>query len=853
MINRCGMRRGVPCLLLLPTLAVFTVQAQIMDSRWSQPFNLSDPAAQADRASVVMDRQGYTHALWVERYGDARAVVKYARFDGAVWSAPLLVRDPSPARIGITSLALDQAEQLHASWTEGVTASLFGARPIDAPVRYIRVAASAALDPGQWLSPVSIPVRAFTQSLRVAPDGAVHLIYTDLTRVPESVMHCRSVDGGVSWSSSAPFPWLRGVTGAPSQSTLEISAGGTLHAAWEHKFAGDWRTGAIAYSRSVDNGATWAEPRLLDEPRSDPSFLQYGWPQLAVHGSEVSVMWSGGGFAHVGRRFRLSRDDGLTWLPVEQLFHTLHGHSNGDALVYDWQGRLHYQDLLRFPEGIWESSLSGDEWSSPNLLYLHLRDAADQEYGRLHPSTLDLAAGNGQRVATFTAESARTQLFTIHLKKPTTYVPYFLAGGGTSARILISNRGEDPVRLTFKARTRDGEPMDAGFREDRNPIEIPGQATRVIQAAGPGEGVTAGYLEIDTEGVAPLLVTAVIREENGGQIVVPPLPAGRAFALPVELLSGVQIKLALLRFTGKPVEATLHDQSGWEAGRVSWTPEGRHQTSSLRDLFTIPEEFKGVLVLKSAGDFTILGLRVWEGRESYLPAINIEQAPDTGPTYIPHYAEGSGWSMSFAALNHGDAAVSVVTGFFDASGHAQSLPFEAGTVNETTLDLGPGGARILTTTGTSDVLKTGFVQFRFDRKASGFATFRSSDGLSASVAAGRPGHRFAIIVDDSVSAVTALALLRLHREPVEFRLYDAQGALITKGELPSNVVQVAGLVSHLAGFEGDFLGVLVVESKGAFHPLSLRIGSGVLGVNPAIEETTTSEAATPLEPGSMNP
>ena len=58
-------------------LSLGLLNAQVVDERWSQPFQLSSTDGQASEARMVTDQDGYTHVLWSEwGLSENRAIIQ---------------------------------------------------------------------------------------------------------------------------------------------------------------------------------------------------------------------------------------------------------------------------------------------------------------------------------------------------------------------------------------------------------------------------------------------------------------------------------------------------------------------------------------------------------------------------------------------------------------------------------------------------------------------------------------------------------------------------------------------------------------------------------------------------------
>jgi hypothetical protein len=137
----------------------------------------------------------------------------------------------------------------------------------------------------------------------------------------------KSTDDGKTWSN-------RTRVGQGHFPRLAMDAQGTLHL-----IMGDWYMQHMAYSKSLDGGATW-EPEvvLLKEPG------RY-WPELAVHpdGQDIYVTWQYAEVCCTGpfqTEFTSSHDGGKTWAPVTSL-NSKTGIESMASIAVDCSGKLH--------------------------------------------------------------------------------------------------------------------------------------------------------------------------------------------------------------------------------------------------------------------------------------------------------------------------------------------------------------------------------------------------------------------------------------------------------------------------------------------------------------------------------
>jgi hypothetical protein len=151
------------------------------------------------------------------------------------------------------------------------------------------VACASSQDAGlTWGSPVAVPGSA-GYGAELAVDGAsAHLLLWSST----SLLHSRSLDGGVTWSTS-PVP----LVGATNNDRRIVTVNGAVHLAWLD-------TVGISVRSSLDNGVTWLPPYQVAGPAP-------GWWLSAV-GTAVHVTAA----TSAGIEYNHSLDGGVTWLPT---------------------------------------------------------------------------------------------------------------------------------------------------------------------------------------------------------------------------------------------------------------------------------------------------------------------------------------------------------------------------------------------------------------------------------------------------------------------------------------------------------------------------------------------------------
>lgn len=388
--------------LVAGVVAATAVGAQVVDTRWSEPVEISSADGDVYRGTVVADEAGVFHVVWDERgFADRRVRRRYARFDGT-WTPSVEIRAAKPGyHVGPLALAVD-AGTLHVAWTESDVPHTLGELPAVAPILHTSVPLARTQDPSAWSAPSVIRASAAWVRLRAGPAGTLHLLSAEGFGEPKGIFYRRSEDAGLRWS--APVRVGREVPDShyPWKPDLTVDVGGVLHAVWEERMGTD--TLAILYASSADVGRTWSDPFTLAAVGADPKEIPYGYPNLAVAGRDVHVVWTGGDPNRVGRRWRVSRDGGTSWDAPVAILNGLEGFTSSEALLAAPDGTVHLFEQLRFPQGIYEATADAQAWGKPALVYKIAQDAADSMGARLHAHRLDLAMARDRALLLFTTE-----------------------------------------------------------------------------------------------------------------------------------------------------------------------------------------------------------------------------------------------------------------------------------------------------------------------------------------------------------------------------------------------------------------------------------------------------------------
>lgn len=143
-----------------------------------------------------------------------------------------------------------------------------------------------------------------------ASGSNLHLVWCDDRDGNFEVYYKRSTNNGDVWQADTRL------TNNDSTSLWAALAvwGSSVHVVWEDKRDGERE---VYYKRSTDGGSTWStDTALTTDGMATGSELH---PSIAVHGSNVEVVWSDIVDGNPEIYYIRSGDNGVTWEPAERL------------------------------------------------------------------------------------------------------------------------------------------------------------------------------------------------------------------------------------------------------------------------------------------------------------------------------------------------------------------------------------------------------------------------------------------------------------------------------------------------------------------------------------------------------
>ncbi len=223
------------------------------------------------------------------------------------------------------------------------------------------------------------------------------------------ILFARSLDLGVTWTPVAPITALAATDGANEDRNVAIATdrNNTYVAAWQTRgMFGPDRD--VVFARSVDGGATWSAPALLDTGGATDADDDIT-PRLATDGNGRWIAVWASGIAEMDVLYTVSIDNGLTWsapaqadplsgMDVDQDLDPVVAASETGSWMIAWASNSIRTGVgtADFDILMVRSNNDGLSWSAPALLNTNgTTDAGDDR-------AVDLAAdGTGRWLATW--------------------------------------------------------------------------------------------------------------------------------------------------------------------------------------------------------------------------------------------------------------------------------------------------------------------------------------------------------------------------------------------------------------------------------------------------------------------
>ncbi len=286
----------------------------------------------------------------------------------------------------------------------------------------------------------------------------------------------------------------------------------------------------------------------------------------------------------------------------------------------------------------------------------------------------------------------------------TVYFPHFADGNGWATQVILVNPTDRTIAGTVAflgqgSDTAAASPvvltLDSGSTRSNFDYSIPPSSAQRFTTANPPGGLAVGSVRAtpDRGNTAPaglVVFSFAPGKKTLSEAGVPALPKGSAFRVYVEasgiagqtgsIRSGLAIANTGVTSNTVTLEVTRLDGSLAVPPATLALPPSGQIARFIDEIFTLPDNFSGLLRVTSTGEVAMVGLRLRTNEKGEIkmtttPPSNETGASTTADLFFPHLADSGGWSTQFI-LYSGTAgqAASGTLRFIDASGQPLDLP-----------------------------------------------------------------------------------------------------------------------------------------------------------------------------------
>ena len=287
--------------------------------------------------------------------------------------------------------------------------------------------------------------------------------------------------------------------------------------------------------------------------------------------------------------------------------------------------------------------------------------------------------------------------------KETVYIPHFAAGGGWVTQVILVNPTDSMITGTVGFLGPGSGPtaaspvilaLDDGSTGSDFDYSIPPRSSQRFTTSNPFGALNAGSVRAvpDSGNAAPSGLVVFSYAPAGktlSEAGVPARPKGSAFRSYAEAsgmpgqIGSISTGLAITNVGDASNTVTLEvthlDGSLAAAPETLTLPPSGKVARFLYDIFSLPDNFSGVLRVTSAADIAIVALRLrvnenGEIKVTTLAPSNEMDPPTSENSFFAHLADSGGWSTQFILFSGtaGQAASGTLS-FIDTKGKPLDL------------------------------------------------------------------------------------------------------------------------------------------------------------------------------------
>jgi hypothetical protein len=332
-----------------------TWRGQTANLVWTNPVDITGGVSvntnQYD--TLACDPYQNVHLFWADQseYG---AAIFYRNNAGGDWSFPsdiLAVRDTNVNYL--RSAISTDPDMVHLSWVN---------LTFNGVMYYSNASLSKAGEPSEWLPPYVIATGVSNSDIDVDPSGNIHLVYSssDEVGINNDVYHMISSDSGTTWTE--PELIFSRTFAQPSfiQVWEDIDGKGRVHVGLTMRSQEYGLTSEVGYMRTIDDGGSWDEYKLLDNKGT--AWQGVAWIEPFAFGDdEIHLTW------HDPRRMHSwSMDGGKTWSQPEEIMALGAAFGGPNELTKDSLGTVHV--VTAVADGVYSAEWKNQRWSTPEQI-----------------------------------------------------------------------------------------------------------------------------------------------------------------------------------------------------------------------------------------------------------------------------------------------------------------------------------------------------------------------------------------------------------------------------------------------------------------------------------------------------
>ena len=285
----------------------------------------------------------------------------------------------------------------------------------------------------------------------------------------------------------------------------------------------------------------------------------------------------------------------------------------------------------------------------------------------------------------------------------TVYIPHFAAGGGWVTQVILVNPTDSMITGTVGFLGPGSGPtaaspviltLDDGSTGSDFDYSIPPRSSQRFTTSNPFGALNAGSVRAvpDSGNAAPSGLVVFSYAPAGktlSEAGVPALPKGSAFRAYAEAsgmpgqMGSISTGLAIANVgdtsNAVTLEVTHLDGSLAAAPETLTLPPSGQVARFLNDIFSLPDNFSGVLRVTSTADIAIVALRLRVNENGEIKVTTLAPSNEMDPStseerFFAHFADSRGWSTQFILFSGtaGQAASGTLS-FIDASGQPLDL------------------------------------------------------------------------------------------------------------------------------------------------------------------------------------